>query len=268
MAESGIGARRACERLIEDGRVRVNGSIVRDLPIFVDSTDRIDVNGRPVLAPDRLLYVMLNKPARTLTTAADEPGADRRTVVDLVQHPSGHRLFPVGRLDYDTVGLILMTNDGALANRMTHPSYGLPKTYRATVRGTLHDEDVQKLQKGIYLAERKEGRTTGAARTEPVSIEVIRRARDRTLLEITLHEGRNRQVRRMLAEAGCPVKKLERIAMGPLRLKGLARGEWRELTRAELTVLRKAVPKKPKSKVSRKSKVSKKGQSRVRPRNS
>ena len=160
--------------------------------------------------------------------------------MDLVDHPAVSRLFPVGRLDYDTVGLLLLTNDGNLANRLTHPRYGVAKTYRAVVKGMLEQEQIERLEKGIYLAERREGRTVGATRTAHVGLTIAKRDRERTILEITLSEGRNRQVRRMLASVGCPVKKLERIAMGPLKLKGLQRGAWRELTRDEVQSIRRA----------------------------
>ena len=240
LSQAGVASRRACEALIEEGRVEVNGRVVTRLPVFVDvSSDRIRVDGKVVAAPDRKLYVMLNKPARTVTTARDEPGLDRRTVVDLVDHPSGIRLFPVGRLDFETMGLLLLTNDGEMANALTHPRYGLAKTYRAVVRGRLADEDIESIERGIYLADRKEGRSTGASRTARVQVEIIRRDRDRTTLQITLKEGRNRQVRRMLASIGYPIKRLERVAIGPLKLKGVARGAWRELSRDELRTLRR-----------------------------
>ncbi len=241
LAEAGIASRRASEELVRLGRVEVNGRLVQELPCFVDPVhDRIEIDGQPIPKPERHIYILLNKPARVLSTVMDEPGSDRRTVLDMVDHPSRARLFPVGRLDYDTTGLMLLTNDGELANRLTHPRYGVHKTYRAVVKGRLDDDDAKRIEKGIYLAEHKEGRTVGAARTGHVSITVAKRDRDRTTLEISLREGRNRQVRRMLAKVGCPVKKLERVAMGPLRLKGLARGEWRELTRVELGSLRTA----------------------------
>lgn len=242
LSQAGVASRRACEALIEEGRVEVNGRVVTRLPVFVDvSSDRIRVDGKVVAAPDRKLYVMLNKPARTVTTARDEPGLDRRTVVSLVDHPSGIRLFPVGRLDFETMGLLLLTNDGEMANALTHPRYGLAKTYRAIVRGRLSDDDVESIERGIYLADRKEGRSTGASRTARVQVEIIKRDRDRTTLQITLKEGRNRQVRRMLASIGYPIKKLERVAIGPLRLKGVARGAWRELSRDELRSLRRTL---------------------------
>ncbi len=241
MADAGVASRRACEDLIRAGAVEVNGSVVVDLPAWVNpETDRICVEGRPLPKPERHLYILLNKPTRTLTSASDEPGSDRRTVLDLVEHPAKARLFPVGRLDYDTVGLVLLTNDGELANRLTHPRYGAPKTYRVVVRGHLDEAAARELERGIYLAERKAGRTVGAVRTAHVELSVLRRDRDGTTLELTLREGRNRQVRRMLSAVGFPVKSLERVGMGPLRLKGVARGAWRELTAGEIRALRRA----------------------------
>ncbi|MFG0313143.1 MAG: pseudouridine synthase [Phycisphaerales bacterium] len=241
MADAGVGSRRACEAMIEHGDVTVNGHLVTTLPAWVDpEEDRIVVAGKVLPQPDRKIYVMLNKPPRTLSTAKDEPGADRRTVTELVDHPAAPRLFPVGRLDYDTVGLILLTNDGELANRLTHPRYGVPKTYRVAVKGSLDEDAIKELERGIYLAQRKAGRTEGAARTAHVEIALIARERDKTIVELTLREGRNRQVRRMLAAVGYPVKKLERVGMGPVKLKGLARGQWRELTREEIRALKRA----------------------------
>lgn len=247
MADSGVASRRRCEELIREGKVRVNGQDVWDLPAWVvPSEDKVEVSGETLAQPDRpgkrterLIYVMLYKPRYTVSTTADPDG--RRTVLELVQHPSGVRLYPVGRLDYDTTGLVLMTNDGELANGLTHPRYGVHKTYRAIVKGLVEDDELRSLEEGVYLAERREGRTVGAQRTARVEMEVIKRDRDRTILDITLREGRNRQVRRMLAKVGHPVKKLTRTAMGPLRLKGLRLGEWRELTREEIQLLRRAV---------------------------
>jgi pseudouridine synthase len=244
LADAGVASRRASELLIEEGRVKVNGKKVVDLPAFVTpGVDRVQVDGQPIEGAERHVYVMLNKPGRTLSTVEDEPGAARRTVLDLVEHPSGARLYPVGRLDFDTRGLVLLTNDGELANRLTHPRFGVEKTYHAVVRGYLEEEALERLEKGIYLAERREGRTVGATRAAHVRLKIVKRDRDRTVLELTLKEGRNRQVRRMLAAVGSPVKKLERVAMGPLQLKGLAVGEWRELTKVELQALRRAVDK-------------------------
>jgi pseudouridine synthase len=242
LADAGVAARRVCEELILAGDVEVNGRIVDELPAFVDpETDRIKVQGRPIKNQTRKIYVILNKPPRTVTTTADEPDMDRRTVTDLVDHPSASRLYPVGRLDYDTTGLLLLTNDGDLANKLTHPKYGVVKTYHAVVKGKLTDDDAAQIAEGIYLAERKAGKTTGASRTARVEVSIFRRDRERTILELRLQEGRNRQVRRMLAAVGCPVKKLQRVAMGPLILKGLPSGAWRELTKGEVDMLRRAI---------------------------
>jgi 23S rRNA pseudouridine2605 synthase len=271
LADAGVAARRVCEKLILDGEVEVNGRLVAKLPAFADpEIDHIVVQGRPIKRRSRKIYVMLNKPTNTVTTTADEPDMDRRTVSDLVEHPTAERLFPVGRLDFDTTGLILMTNDGELANKLTHPKFGVVKTYHAVVKGKLSDEDADRIAEGIYLAERKSGRTDGASRTARVEVKVFRRDRDRTILELRLREGRNRQVRRMLASVGCPVKKLERVAMGPVKLKGLPRGGWRELSKGELDGLRKAIsrgkgePEMVRKKVKKKTskKVSKKTSSK------
>lgn len=241
LADAGVASRRDCEELVRAGAVEVNGRVVTELPAWVDpTTDRIIVDGRPLPKPERHIYIMLNKPARVLSTAADEPGADRRTVLDLVDHPERARLFPVGRLDYDSVGLVLLTNDGELANRVTHPRFGVPKTYRVVVKGALDEEAARELERGIFLAQRKAGRTEGAARTARVELAILSQYRDRTTLEITLREGRNRQVRRMLAAVGFPVQSLERVAIGPVRLKGVAKGAWRELTAPEVKALRRA----------------------------
>ncbi|MEQ8769370.1 MAG: pseudouridine synthase [Phycisphaerales bacterium] len=242
LADAGVASRRKCEELIEDGHVTVNGERVTALPAWADpETDRIEVDGRPIpRAKPKHLYIMLNKPPRTLTAAADEPGSNRRTVVELVDHPLATRLFPVGRLDYDTTGLLILTNDGELANRLTHPRFGVPKTYRAKVAGVLDEPALRELERGIYLAERKSGATVGAKRTSHVELAVHRHERDATILDITLREGRNRQVRRMLAAVDLPVKKLERIAIGPVELKGVARGDWRELGAGEVRALRRA----------------------------
>ncbi len=242
MAESGVASRRACEAMIEEGRVRVNGRVVTDLPVLIDpAVDEVHVNNRPLAGRERHVYVMLYKPRNTVSTL-DDPD-ERRTVADVVKHPSGVRLYPVGRLDYDTMGLLLMTNDGALANGLTHPKYGVHKTYRAVVKGGVTDEDVRTLERGIYLAYRRDGITVGAERTGGARLEIVRAERERTILDITLSEGRNRQVRRMLAHLGHRVKKLTRVSMGPLQLKGLRLGEWRELTKHEVQLLKRTARK-------------------------
>lgn len=251
MADIGVASRRASEQMILAGRVKVNGRVVDTMPVLIDpEQDHVTVDGRGLEKVERHIYVMLHKPRNTMSAASDPEG--RTTVTDLVQHPSGARLYPVGRLDYDTTGLLLLTNDGDLANKLTHPKFGIHKTYLATVKGELSDEHLRSLEKGIFLAHRREGETLGARRTSGAALEFVKRGRpaargaapagtvNSSVIQITLSEGRNRQVRRMLAQAGCHVKKLMRVQMGPLRLKGLALGEWRELTPAELKALRRA----------------------------
>ena len=251
LADAGVASRRHSEQLIEEGRVKVNGKTVLELPVFITpGVDRVQVDRTTIEGPERHVYVMLNKPGKTLTTVEDEPGAARRTVMDLVEHPSGARLYPVGRLDYETRGLVLLTNDGELANQLTHPRFGVEKTYHAVVKGYLEEEALERLEQGIYLAERREGRTVGAVRASHVKLAIIKRDRERTVISLTLKEGRNRQVRRMLSAVGCPVKRLERVAMGPVQLKGLASGEWRELSLVEVQQLRRAVDRGGKSKAA------------------
>ena len=236
LADAGVASRRACERLIAEGAVTVNGVIVTTTPAWVDPAgDRITVNGRRVRARQRLVYAMLFKPRGVVCTNADEKG--RPLAVDLVKHPSGVRLFPVGRLDIDSSGLLLMTNDGELANRMTHPRYHLDKVYEITVRGLLDDDELRRLEKGLFLRDRAR---RSASRTRPSRLKLIRRDRNRTYLRMELREGRNRQIRRMMAQVGHPVKRLRRIAVGPLKLKGLRVGEWREPTAGEMATLKRA----------------------------
>lgn len=236
LAEAGVASRRACEELIEDGLVSVNGDLVDTLPAWVDPTeDRITVDGRPIKRSRRNIYVMLFKPRGTVSTNSDPEG--RRRAIDLVNHPDRPRLFPVGRLDADSSGLLLLTNDGTFANRLTHPRYGIHKGYEVTVSGRLEQADIERLEKGIFLTGRNQA---GGRRTSRSRLTIIKRDRDRTLLYMELREGRNRQIRRMLAQLGYPVKKLRRVRMGPLGLKGLSPGQWRELSAGELSSLRRA----------------------------
>lgn len=242
MADAGVAARRACEALIEAGRVRVNGETVTRLPVFVDpQADRVEVDGRPLRAPERLMYVMVHKPEGTLVAAADGEFG-RRTVLDLVDHPAASRLFPVGRLDLETDGLVLLTNDGELANRLTHPRYEIPKTYHAAVRGPVDDAALAAIVTKTRLAAQRDDAERGRRRPgghAPV-IRVVRRDPGRTTIEVTLRDARSQGLRDALKHLGMPVKKLTRVALGPLQLKGLAVGGWRELTRQELQDLRKA----------------------------
>jgi 23S rRNA pseudouridine2605 synthase len=221
LAHAGVASRRAAERLIADGRVTVDGEQVTDPARDVDASRDVRFDGRPVASEPHAVY-LLNKPAGVVSTARDPQG--RRTVVQLV--PSPQRLYPVGRLDADSTGLILLTNDGALAHRLTHPSFEVPRTYRALVRHPpVKEAALRRLREGLEL---EDGPTAPA--------KVRRLAGDR--LELTIHEGRKRQVRRMCEAVGHPVRALERVAFGPLRLGALEPGEHRRLTPAEVERLR------------------------------
>jgi pseudouridine synthase len=236
LAELGVASRRACETLIEEGAVRVNGHPVTTLPAWVDpKNDTIEVNGKIIRRTQKPVYVMLFKPRGTECTSGEVPG--RRRAIDLVKHPSRERLFAVGRLDVESSGLLLMTNDGEFANRVTHPSHGVHKVYEVSVEGSIEDKTLQRLRNGLTLHDPSRDRRV---RTTESSIKVVKRDRDRTRLIIELHEGRNRQIRRMLARVGHPVRRLRRIQLGPLKLKGLRAGQWRDLLPQELKAVKRA----------------------------
>lgn len=239
LARAGIGSRRACEQLIEDGEVRVNGQVVDRLPVFVDlARDRITVRDRALRFREDHVYVMLFKPRGVLSTNEEQAG--RRRAVDLVHHHSKARLFAVGRLDVDSSGLLLLTSDGELANRLTHPRYGVHKSYEVTVDGRIEPEELARLERGVFLQDRHttHGRRAGR-RTSRSRLSIIKASRDRTRLLMELHEGRNRQIRRMMLFIGHKVRKLRRVSLGPLKLRGLRVGEWRDLTPAEVKALRR-----------------------------
>jgi 23S rRNA pseudouridine2605 synthase len=219
LARAGVASRRGADELIKAGRVTVNGE-PGQLNTFVESRDRVEVDGRRV-EPQRLAYVLLHKPAGVVTTARDPQG--RPTVVELVDHEA--RLVPVGRLDADTTGALLLTNDGELAHRLAHPRYGIEKTYDVEVDGDPGEAQLRRLRDGLEL---EDGPTAPAQarRTGP------------NRLELVLHEGRKRQVKRMCAEVGLPVIRLHRPSYGGLELGDLALGEWRELDPAEVERLR------------------------------
>jgi 23S rRNA pseudouridine2605 synthase len=238
MADAGVAARRACEQLIEQGHVRVNGQAVNRLPVFVDpEQDEIEVDGRRLPKAQRRVYLMLHKPAGTIVSTADEPELGRATVMDLVNHPAAPRLFPVGRLEFDTTGLLIVTNDGELANRITHPRYQVPKVYQALVKGAVDEQASAGLMTKIRAIAEREG-----VSLQPPQIEVLRRDKANTLLELTMQEGATRHVRDAFELLGMPIKKLTRVAVGSVELKGLAPGHWRELTRDEVNALRRAGP--------------------------
>lgn len=242
LAEAGVASRRACEELIEAGEVTVNGEIVKSLPAWADPRkDHIKVRGRLIRSQTPPVYVMLFKPRGTVTTNADPEGRVR--AIDLVKHSSRVRLFPVGRLDIESSGLLLLTNDGELANLMTHPRYHLSKVYEVTVKGALDEAAVKRLERGLFLHDPK---SREASRTQQSRLTLLRKARDRTRMLMELREGRNRQIRRMMAQLGHPVKKLRRVQMGPLKLKGLRPGQWRDLTPQEVIELKRAAERQEK----------------------
>jgi 23S rRNA pseudouridine2605 synthase len=226
LARAGVASRRAADDLIKSGRVRVNGE-PGQLNTFVEHGDRVEVDGRAV-APQRLAYVLLNKPPATVTTARDPQG--RPTVVDLVDLPE--RIVPVGRLDADTTGALLLTNDGPLVHRLAHPRYGVEKVYEVEVEGEPDERALARLREGLDL---DDGRTA-PAKARPIGP---------SKLELVLHEGRNRQVKRMCEAVGHPVRRLHRSAYAGLTLEGLEPGRWRELEPSEvrrLTGLRAQPP--------------------------
>ncbi len=226
LAAAGFGSRRRCEELIASGQVLVDGRPVTELGVKVDPRrHRITCGGEPVRA-QRTVTLLLNKPRRVVCTARDERG--RRTVLDLVRGVR-ERVFPVGRLDWESQGLILLTNDGELANLLTHPRYGVPRTYHVIVKGELTGEILTKLQGGVWLAEGKTG---------PVRVFVKKRAREGSVLEVTVREGMNREVRRLFARFGLRVRRLKRIRVGPLGLGPLREGQYRFLSPAEVEALR------------------------------
>ena len=238
ISQAGIASRRAAEKLIAEGRVTINGETVREMGVKADPASAdIRVDGRRVKSAERHRYILLYKPAGYVTTRSDPQR--RRTVIDLLRGVKEY-VYPVGRLDYDTEGLLLLTNDGELAAMLTHPRHGVERTYEARVKGVPDDDAIDQLRRGIPL----DGRRTLPA--DVVLANKTRRDSDGIVL-ITIREGRNRQVRRMLEAVSHPVKSLKRTRIGPISDRRLKPGEWRELTAEELTRLRDlaARPVKP-----------------------
>jgi 23S rRNA pseudouridine2605 synthase len=227
LAAAGVGSRRKCEELILNGVVQINGKAVNALPTFVDpQEDIITVNGKKI-RPEKKVYFLFNKPKAVICTSSDPLG--RKKAVDFV--PVCERIFCIGRLDADTTGVIILTNDSELANKLTHPRYEVPKTYVARVKGQVSGVMVERLKKGIWLAE---GRTSRA------SVKVLKRDHKESLIEITIRQGLNRQVRRMLAKVGLAVKSLKRTRIGNITARGLGIGKFRTLTKAEIDYLKRS----------------------------
>ena len=227
LAAAGLASRRACEIMISEGRVEVNSKIVTEQGLRVDPEhDVIRVDGSRIPPPRRHLYLVLNKPRGVVSTMDDPEG--RRNLNDLLEGKrpgKQNRLFHVGRLDTETDGLIILTNDGDFAHKLAHPSYEVPKTYLAEVTGRVHPATVKRLRDGIMLDD---------GPVKPSSVKLVSTAEDRSLVNLTLHEGRNHIVRRTMEAVGHPVRKLSRTGIGPVRLGNLKSGDLRDLTRDEL----------------------------------
>jgi 23S rRNA pseudouridine2605 synthase len=228
IAQAGVASRRRADELIAYGKVRVNGKVVRELGTIVAPGDKVDVSGTLIRPIAETAYLVVHKPAGVMTTMRDPQG--RRTVAELVPKKMP-RVVPVGRLDYDTAGVLLMTNDGDLANRLLHPRYGVEKTYRATIAGRLSSEDVSRLHDGVTL---DNGDKAVSARLRVVAVRA-----GSSVVDITVHEGRNRLVRRIFDALGHPVQALVRLRFGPISLGDLPTGHTRSLTPKELSALQR-----------------------------
>ena len=229
LSRAGVASRRAAEEIIRAGRVEVNGQVVTEMGVKIDpDRDVVRVDGRTVQVETVLVTIMLHKPSGYVCTTRYPQG--RRVVTELLGQRK-ERLYPVGRLDYDATGLLLLTNDGELAYRLTHPSFLVLRTYRVTVTGEVSRETLRQLAAGVEL----DGRTVYP------EVAVIKREPEKTVLEITVHEGRYHLIKRLMEQVGHPVMKLKRIAFGPLKLEGLPRGTFRELTGREVQALKAGV---------------------------
>ncbi|MBR2315468.1 MAG: rRNA pseudouridine synthase [Clostridia bacterium] len=222
LAECGVASRRKSEELIEQGKVKVNGRVARIGDKINPKKDDITVSGKKIVKSRQYTYIILHKPRGFITTMSDEMG--RKCVAELIKDVNA-RVYPVGRLDRDSEGMLLMTNDGEFANAMTHPTKHVPKTYRVTVRPSITDEQITALTTGIMLEGRK---------TAPAEVRVLTREEGRVVIEIVLYEGRNRQIRKMCESLGLEVARLKRTAIGTIKLGMLPQGKWRELTEDEV----------------------------------
>ena len=254
MAAAGVDSRRACEQMILDGRVTVNGRLVRKLPVLVEpGQDKIVVDGQTIKAtarlrspqvirPAKLVYYLLNKPKGVICTNRDpsdlkEVKRGRLRAIDLMAGVK-QRLVSVGRLDVDSRGLLIMTNDGELVNQLTHPRHEVAKTYRLRIDGFLQAEDIDRLTKGLWMTGQRPGQKKAAQPGKASNVTVVHRDQSYTVLEVVLREGHNRQIRRMMARLGYKVRDLVRIKIGPVSVRGLAVGAYRPLTQQELLRLK------------------------------
>jgi len=227
IADSGVSSRRAADEIIREGRVKINGKVVTELGTRVKGNDRVTIDNKQISDPPRHSYILLNKPKDTITTTSDERG--RRTVLDLVEYHD--RIYPVGRLDRNTTGVLLLTNDGDLSHRLMHPRYGVERLYDVELDKPLENRHARKIAAGVTLENGEE--------TQPCELFVAER--DARALSIQLREGKNREVRRLFEEFGYTVVRLHRSQYAGLTVRGLARGEWRPLDRREISALRRLV---------------------------
>lgn len=228
IASCGISSRRAAEELITEGRVKLNGKTVTELGTEInEDNDTVTVDGNKIVPVSRFVYIMLNKPKGCVCTVKDDKG--RKTIMDYLGEQANKRIFPIGRLDYDTEGLLLLTNDGDLSYKLTHPSNEIPKTYIAKVEGEPAENELASLRKGIVL---------DGAKLHASKIKLLDSEENLFRYEITIFEGKNRQVHRMFESIGKEVAFLKRVGVGSLRLGGLARGTWRFLTDKEISQLK------------------------------
>ncbi len=223
LADCGVGSRRECDKLIADGKVKINGKVAT-LGEMVEDNDQVSVNGKRVAAKTKNYYIMLHKPKGCVTTVKDELG--RKTVMDFVDLKA--RLFPVGRLDYDTEGLLLLTNDGDVANKLTHPKNSVEKVYVARISGKLTEAERRQLEKGVEV---------DGSMTAPAKVKILQGDEHHTRVEVTITEGRNHQVKKMFECVGKEVEFLKRVAVGQIHLGGLQRGKWRFLNDKEQAYL-------------------------------
>ena len=227
IAECGVASRRNAEKIIQSGRVTVNGELVDYMGAVIDpDKDVVEIDSKRISAETKKYYIMLNKPKNYVTTVSDDLG--RPTVMNLVQDINA-RIYPVGRLDFDTTGLLIMTNDGEFANILTHPRHTVDKTYIARVDKMLEEDQLEKLRRGVEI---------DGVKTSPAKVENIKRPQKGIEVKVTIHEGRNRQVRKMLESVGVNVMALKRISVGTLTLGNLPEGKWRRLSDAEINKLR------------------------------
>ncbi|WP_129597105.1 pseudouridine synthase [Anaerophilus nitritogenes] len=227
IAHAGIASRRKAEEMIKEGRVKVNDQVIKDMGVEIDLTkDKIYVDGNFIELEQKNVYIMLNKPKGYITTVSDE--FHRPTVLDLLKDIE-ERIYPVGRLDFDTSGLLLLTNDGDFTYHLTHPKHEVKKTYMAKIKGVPTKEELQKFKNGVDI---------GEYITAPAHIEIIKQGRGFCITKVIIHEGKNRQIRRMFDQINHPVVDLKRISIGKIKINDLEEGKWRRLTKEEVDYLR------------------------------